>query len=114
MTIVWSVDGGEVRSLFLLRDDDLAVTWEVPGAWRVRAEWPLLVTDGLANPEVSTEPAALVLRWDGWQMRVEGQKGSRASIALGVVANRNGLYHLGLLEAEGNSLTLRAGVNRLR
>lgn len=114
VTIVWSVDGGEVRSLFLLRDDDLAVTWEVPGAWRVRAEWPLLVTDGLANPEVSTEPAALVLRWDGWQMRVEGQKGSRASIALGVVANRNGLYHLGLLEAEGNSLTLRAGVNRLR
>ncbi len=104
--VTWQGDEGRVEGIFAVSDAGLEVVWRVPGAWRVRQEWPLLVTDGRSDcePAADEQAGALVLRLGEWELRVQGQEGARAALEEGVAANRNGLYRLGTLAAEGDSV----------
>jgi hypothetical protein len=99
--ITWRLDGEPVQGGFELRDGELRVHWEVVGASAVRCEWPLMVTDGEGQSVLRAEGCALLFTWGDQTVRVEGSADAEARLADGVLANRHGLYRLGLIEAAG-------------
>ena len=111
LRVVYRLRGREVHEEVEVEGNFLRITWRVPGAYKVRAEVPVIATDGETTSEVSISPGGVVVRYRGWTYAV-GVDGVEVHLLPGSAANRNALYRLVALEAEGDAVSCTLEVRR--
>ncbi len=109
VTVTWRLGERELVGRFEFGPGRMNVAWKVPGAARVRAEWPVPLTDGGADqPAVALGENGAVVRAQGWSLIIEGD--GEARMLDGVVANRNGLWRLVAFDKDGDAVGCSARV----
>ncbi len=105
--IIWKLGKEEVIGEFHLGEDEIEVNWRVEGASSVRAEWPLMLTDGEKQGIISSENNALALNWENSRIEITALSEASAKLMEGTLANLNGLYRVGIMEREGEVIKCR-------